>query len=147
MAGDDEGRRTDMKKIEEIRQWIEVCEKSGIGVPEHVHLLDAYARLLEARIVSLTGEVEKWKGREAGMAKNHLDELELRVGLEAKIAAMTVDNGNMEVIVDDYRRVMCLVGPVDVEIMEANLSTLSEVPGEANDAAPKVGPGGRGEAS
>lgn len=42
------------EKIVQIRRWIDVCEAAGTPVPEQVHLLDAYARLLEARVYSLT---------------------------------------------------------------------------------------------
>jgi len=39
--------------IVKLRQWIEVCKKSGIGVPEQVLQFDAYSRLLEAEIAHL----------------------------------------------------------------------------------------------
>lgn len=46
-----------MNKIEELRRWIEVCEKSGIEIPEQIHQFDAYARLLEAGIAQLRSEL------------------------------------------------------------------------------------------
>ena len=44
-----------MKKIEEIRKWIAVCDEAGIGheIPEQVRLLDADAMLLEGQIMHL----------------------------------------------------------------------------------------------
>ena len=39
--------------ILKIRQWIEVCDKSGAEIPEQVRLLDAYTIILEARILHL----------------------------------------------------------------------------------------------
>lgn len=48
-----------MIQIENIRRWIDVCEKTGIGVPDQVHTLDAYARLLEAKIAHDAGRVEE----------------------------------------------------------------------------------------
>lgn len=57
----------------QVRQWITVCEASGIGVPDQVLVLDAYARLLEARIVDLLQK----------QAPAALGELEARVLEEA----------------------------------------------------------------
>jgi len=42
--------------IDQIRAWIAVCETAGIGVPEQIHVLDAYARLLEAKLLEIAGE-------------------------------------------------------------------------------------------
>ena len=47
-----------MKKIEEIRQWIQVCEKGGIQIPEQIYLLDAYATLLEARLMEFQAKTD-----------------------------------------------------------------------------------------
>jgi hypothetical protein len=43
-----------MKKIEEIRRWMDACDKAGIGdqIPEQLRLMDAYARLLEANLMA-----------------------------------------------------------------------------------------------
>lgn len=45
--------------IENLRQWIEVCETAGAFIPEQIHQFDAYARLLEAEILSLRGQHAK----------------------------------------------------------------------------------------
>ena len=45
-----------VKKIEEIRAWIAVCEKARVEVPEQIYLLDAYAVLLEARVSQLLSD-------------------------------------------------------------------------------------------
>ena len=44
-----------MKKIDEIRAWVDTCDAAGIGdqIPEQLRLMDAYARLLEAKLMSL----------------------------------------------------------------------------------------------
>lgn len=41
-------------KIEDVRAWIEVCEKAGIDnyIPEQVYVLDAYGKLLEAEALN-----------------------------------------------------------------------------------------------
>lgn len=44
--------------IENVRQWIAVCESAGIEMPEQIVVLDTYARLLEARIYSLSCDKE-----------------------------------------------------------------------------------------
>lgn len=46
-----------MKKIEEIRSWIDMCERNGMFLPDEIHSLDAYARLLEATILSLQAKL------------------------------------------------------------------------------------------
>ena len=47
--------------IENLRQWIEVCEKSGIGVPEQIYQFNAYTLLLELRIAVLMRERDRAK--------------------------------------------------------------------------------------
>lgn len=44
-----------MKRIEEIRRWIDACDAAGIGnqIPKEIRELDAYAKLLEARLLDL----------------------------------------------------------------------------------------------
>lgn len=39
--------------IEQVRNWINVCDAAGIGVPEQVRVLDAYATLLESRLLAI----------------------------------------------------------------------------------------------
>ena len=43
---------------------------------------------LEARLAELERESQKWKDREAGMARNHLDELELRTSIELEVESL-----------------------------------------------------------
>lgn len=44
-----------MKRIREIRGWMAACDAAGIGdqIPREVRELEAYACLLEARIIAL----------------------------------------------------------------------------------------------
>ena len=49
------------------------------------------AKKLEARLAEAERESEKWKGREAGMAKNHLDELELRTSIELEVESLRIN--------------------------------------------------------
>ena len=47
-----------MKRIEEIRKWIAVCEAAIPGsIPQELHEMDAYAVLLESEIVHLRAKL------------------------------------------------------------------------------------------
>ena len=43
----------------DVRAWIQICKAEGIEVPEYIRVLDAYAYLLEARILNLLNEKQK----------------------------------------------------------------------------------------
>lgn len=61
-----------MRRIEEIRKWIGVCDGSGIGgnIPVEIRELDAYSTLLEAEIFALRKREEAFMYGESEIAKS-----------------------------------------------------------------------------
>lgn len=50
--------------IEQVRQWIAVCYKAGMELPEQIYVLDAYATILETRITQLLCDEALAKSRQ-----------------------------------------------------------------------------------
>lgn len=87
-----------MKRIEDIRKWIKVCEATGIGVPDHIQDLDAYARLLEAHLFTAKDAFEREKKRADGLAlyadsarERHLADIDRIRALEARCTHLGED--------------------------------------------------------